>query len=568
MTMDAHEAEALFKQAVELQQQGDLKQARALYERILATHKQHYHALHLLGVIASVQGDQFLARRLIESALALSPDDADAWGNLGQVLFHMGECAKAIDCCDRSISLQQGNPRTHLTRGKALRVLERHQEALESLNTALALQPDLADAHGQVGLCLHSLGRVDEALPAYDGALQLRPDNPEILNQRGYALFALGRREQAQRDVEHALRIAPDFADAHYLRGMLLQHDKRYADALPCYRRAIELKPDHAQALIRLAFVLSRLKAPAQESIAALDRALRASPADAAALGARGGLLAGLRLLDQALDDYDRAVALTPGDAKMHSDRGECLLLLKRPREAALAFREALALGGDKVALGYVLASLGEEATPRTAPRDYVVNLFDWYAESFDSHLQGRLNYQTPELICAQIAQLRPQGNIDILDLGCGTGLCGPLLKPLARRMVGVDLSPNMLEVARRRAIYDELVCSELLQFMTDNTSCYDLLVCTDVFIYVGALDKVFEAARKTLRPGGLFAFSLEASEKEDLVLRPSRRYAHSLPYVRRLASINEFQVVNIEPSVIRQEGGQDLNGFLVVLSR
>jgi predicted TPR repeat methyltransferase len=289
-------------------------------------------------------------------------------------------------------------------------------------------------------------------------------------------------------------------------------------------------------------------------------------PNDAGALSARAGLLTGLRVLDQTLADYDRALELMPDDAKTHSDRGECLLLKKDPGEAARSFRRALELGGDEVALGYVLASLGEAKTPATAPRDYVVNLFDWYAESFDNHLQGRLNYHTPELICAQIARLRPQGDLEVLDLGCGTGLCGPLLKPLAKRMVGVDLSPNMLEVARARALYDELVCSEISEFMSGHLARYDLIVCTDVFIYVGALEDVFASARRALRPDGLFAFSVESSEEDDLVLRPSRRYAHSLRYVRSLASAQSFRVVSVEDSVIRQEGGQDLAGFLVVL--
>jgi predicted TPR repeat methyltransferase len=567
MTLDIPQAEALFKAAVELQQQGKLTEARALYEEILASHRQHYHALHLLGVIVSVQGDQFLARRLIESSLALSPEDADAWANLAQVLFHMGRCPEAVDCCDRSLALNGNNSRCLLTRGKALRVIGRDQEAIASLDAALQLQPDLPEAHAQRGFCLHNLERRDEAVRAYDRALQGRTD-AEVLNHRGHALFVLGRRDEAVRDIDHALRIAPGFAEAHYHRGMVLQQEKRYPDALECYRRAVQLNPDHSQAWIRLAFVLSRMKGSPHECIAALDRALRARPDDADALSARAGLLTGLRLLDEGLADYDRALELAPRDAKIHSDRGECLLLQKRPQEAAAAFRRSLELGGDKVGLAYVLASLGEQAPPPTAPQDYVVNLFDWYADTFDHHLQGRLNYQTPELVCGQIARLRPQGDIDILDLGCGTGLCGPLLKPLARRMVGVDLSPNMLAAAQKRELYDELVCSDLAQYMIGKAGQFDLIVCTDVFIYVGALEKVFESAHQTLRPGGLFAFSLERSEDEDLVLRASRRYAHSLRYIAALACAHGFETISVEPSVIRQEGGQNLDGFLVVLGR
>jgi predicted TPR repeat methyltransferase len=155
---------------------------------------------------------------------------------------------------------------------------------------------------------------------------------------------------------------------------------------------------------------------------------------------------------------------------------------------------------------------------------------------------------------------------MDVLDLGCGTGLCGPLLKPLARTLTGVDLSPNMLEMARKRGIYDQLVCSDLTTFLEPQTACFDLVVATDVFIYVGALEAVFEATRAAVRPGSLFAFSFESSENEDLVLRPTRRYAHSVAYIERLAGDHGFEILSLEPSVIREEGGQDQNGYLAVL--
>lgn len=134
-----------------------------------------------------------------------------------------------------------------------------------------------------------------------------------------------------------------------------------------------------------------------------------------------------------------------------------------------------------------------------------MVNLFDWYAEHFDDHLQGRLKYRTPALICEQIFKLDPPRDLEVLDLGCGTGLCGPLLKPLARAMTGVDLSPNMLEMARKRGLYDELVCSDLIAFLAPHHARFDLVVATDVFIYVGALEAVFQATRTAVRPVCVF---------------------------------------------------------------
>lgn len=564
--MNQIEAETAFKQAIDFQQQGHLDQAQVLYEQILAIHRNHHHALHLLGVIVSQKGNQFYARRLIESSLTLAPGDADALANLGQVCFYLGLYHMALERCDQSIALQPGNARCHLTRGKALRFLARYEDAVEALNEALRLQPGLVEVFIHRGFCLHNLDRLEDALANYSDALRLRPDNPEVLNNRGHALFALERQQEAIESIERALQISPDFPEAHYHLGLTLQHENRFEEALASYSRAVQLKGDYEQALVRQAYVMHKLKKPAQDCIATLDRALRFKPDVAATLATRAGLLAGLKILDQALQDYDRAIELEPDTAKTHSDRGETLLMLKRPADAAIAFRRALDLGGDQAELSYALASLGADATPPSAPSRYVVSLFDWYADHFDDHLQGRLKYQTPALICEQLFKLDPPRDLDVLDLGCGTGLCGPLLKPLARSMTGVDLSPRMLEMAHKRGLYDELVCSDLSDFLAPHTASFDLVVATDVFIYVGALETVFQATRHAMRPGSLFAFSFETSEEQDLVLRPTRRYAHSVAYIRRLADANRFDVIRLEPSVIREEGGKDMDGFLAVL--
>lgn len=564
--MNNIEAEDAFKRAIELQQLGRIDEAQALYEEILVIHRNHHYALHLLGVIASQKGNHFYARRLMETSLVLAPEDPDVLANLGQVLFHLGMYDAALSRCDESLSLQPSNPLCHLTRGKTLRFMERYEEAIAALDTALQLQPTLFEGFGHRGFCLHSLHRFDEALNDYGEALQLRPDNPEILSNRAHALFGLQKHKEAYESIDHALQIWPDFPEALYHRGLMLQHDKLYDQAFACYSRAVQLKPDYDQALVRLAFVMHMLKRPSQECMALLDRALRIKPNTVAALTARAGLLAGVKFLDEALQDYDRAIALEPDDAKTHTDRGETLVMAKRPEEAVASFRKALELGGDKADLNYALASLGAATAPSGSPSKYVVNLFDWYAQHFDNHLQGHLKYQTPELLCARVSSLATRQALDIVDLGCGTGLCGPLLKPLARTMTGVDLSPKMLEMAGKRGLYDDLVCSDLTDFLQPHTARFDLVISTDVFIYVGALESVFQATRKAIRPGGLFAFSFETSEEQDLVLRPSRRYAHSVAYIQRLAEENKFEIANLEPSVIREEGGKNMDGFLAVL--
>lgn len=564
--MNQPQAEAAFNQAIELQQQGNIDAAGAIYADILKTHRNHHHALHLLGVIASQRGNHFYARRLMESSAALEPDNPDVLANLAHVLFYLGQYDAALKHCDESLAMQPGNPICHMTRGKALRFLGRHEEAIHSLDTSLRLHPELAEAYMHRGFCRHKLLQLQSAVDDYDSALRLRPQNAEALSNRGHALFALERQAEALQSIESALQIFPDYPEALYHMGLIKQQEKKFDEALAFYSRAVKINPNYHQALVRLAFMMHKLKMLPQECLAVLDRVLLVNPNDVDSLRARAGLLSGLKLINQSLEDYDRALELDPKDHKTYADRAETLLIAKRTEEAAQSFKRALELGGDKAELTYALASLGQDVTPETAPANYVTHLFDWYAERFDDHLQNRLKYRTPELLCQEIMQLNPGTGLHVLDLGCGTGLCGPLLKPIAQHMTGVDLSSNMLEMARKRDVYDALVCADLTAYISTRIHQFELVVATDVFIYVGALEAVFAATRAAMKRDGIFAFSFETSEEHDLVLRPSRRYAHSVVYIQQLATTHGFVVQKLEPTVIREEGGENQDGYLALL--
>jgi predicted TPR repeat methyltransferase len=81
-------------------------------------------------------------------------------------------------------------------------------------------------------------------------------------------------------------------------------------------------------------------------------------------------------------------------------------------------------------------------------------------------------------LLLDAVMRLAPSGNLgtlDILDLGCGTGLVRSLLRPLARTLTGVDISSNMLKIARQRRVYDKLVCNELIAFLKMHAKTFDL---------------------------------------------------------------------------------------------
>ncbi len=176
------------------------------------------------------------------------------------------------------------------------------------------------------------------------------------------------------------------------------------------------------------------------------------------------------------------------------------------------------------------------------------------------------LRYRAPQRLVQGLGGARAAA---ALDLGCGTGLCGPLLRPLAARLDGVDLSARMVERARTGGAYDEVVQADIADYLRATPRRYDLVVAADVFIYVGALDQVFEGAARVIPPGGRFCFSVEvAAAGPDLVLQPSLRYAHSASYIRTLAKQSGFEISATTEGPIREDQGSPIPGLFAWLTR
>ena len=214
-----------------------------------------------------------------------------------------------------------------------------------------------------------------------------------------------------------------------------------------------------------------------------------------------------------------------------------------------------------------MLAALGEGEAPPRAPAGYVRKLFDQFAPRFDAELEGRLNYRTPALLAEVIGAVLPaNAALSVLDLGCGTGLSGLALKPFARRLEGVDLSPRMLDAARARDIYTALHEADLLAFLPTRRATYDLIAAADVLNYLGDLTPALAAMRAALRPNGLAAFSLETGEIAPFELAEGMRYRHSPAHARALAEAAGFAVLSETLVTLREERGQPVAGMLMIL--
>jgi predicted TPR repeat methyltransferase len=123
-----------------------------------------------------------------------------------------------------------------------------------------------------------------------------------------------------------------------------------------------------------------------------------------------------------------------------------------------------------------------------------------------------------------------------VLDNGYGTDLCGPPFRDLAGRLIGVDLSPRMLENTGEKKVYDDLHLQDIFSSLRSENGTLDLVMAADVFTYIGDLAEVFAACNAALRDGGHFTFSVESFEGEDFTQRQTGSFAHSSAYIEKLA--------------------------------
>ncbi|MGE5539743.1 MAG: tetratricopeptide repeat protein [Gemmatimonas sp.] len=411
----------------------------------------------------------------------------------------------------------------------------------------------------------HVAGRLAEAEALYREVLRDAPDQFDALHNLGVLKLEQRDHAAALDLLRRSLEVNPRAASAHLNIGSALRDLKRPAEAIASYDRALALRADYPQAHNNRGVALRDL-GRLEDAVDSYTRAIAGNPRYVEALGNCATALLELRRHEDALACADRALAVRPDYLEAHLGRGHALYALKRYPEAIAAYREALRCGGNPAEIRYYLAAMGAEDAPTLSPTSYVEGLFDHYAPRFDQSLRS-LKYRIPEMMFDMVAETWPGAEREIADLGCGTGLCGPLFRPMARTLVGVDLSANMLDQARARGVYDDLVKAEIGAFLAPRRSAFDLLIAADVLVYIGDLEALFGEAKRALREGGGFILSVESHDGEGFAIRPSRRYAHSLSYLRSVAERHGFVEQRVASVVVREEEGQDIPGFIVLLA-
>jgi predicted TPR repeat methyltransferase len=345
-----------------------------------------------------------------------------------------------------------------------------------------------------------------------------------------------------------------------------LTAEGRAADAAKLYREILKDQPTHLAAAQALADLV---ESGAASGDAAEDRRrVCAIEAESAYKVARTALMAGR--YDVAKRCYLKVLDLDPDHGDAIWGLAESCYGNDDVAESLHWYRAYLDRYPGDAEARHMVAALGDGPKPSRASDAYVRETFDHFAEDFDRQLLDDLAYRAPKLIhdLFLYACPEPHEGLDILDAGCGTGLSGVDFRDHARRLVGVDLSTEMLKRAKERGIYDELIEDEISACFHARPQDFDLIVAADVFCYIGNLSGTLAAAAVALRPGGHLVFSVESQAKRGYSLTGSGRYAHKPAYVGKAAAAAGFREVKGIEDSLRTEYGEPVRGYITLLER
>jgi len=474
--------------------------------------------------------------------------------------------------------------------------------AEELYRRVLAVWPDCPDALHFSGLLAFQRGNAGQAILLIEKSVALAPEHADFWNNFGNVLKAQGRKPDSTAAYLRAIELRPQFADAHNNLGVMASQQGDFAGAAEAYQKAIAIDPRHAAAHLNLGSAFARLDM-LDDAVAAYDTATRLNPMNPEAYGRLGQIfwrqgklkeatdaivrntemsqgdpmafviLAGIFYeqgrIDESIEAYQKAVEIDPKDGYSNRLLGMTLVVHGRSAEAHEVWKKWRDADPENPVPRHLLEVGSDDKVPARAADDFVVRVFDGFAESFDTKLRD-LEYRAPDLVAEALrsAVSEPAAALDILDAGCGTGLCGPLLRPFARLLDGVDLSPAMLEKAKARGGYDSLAAGELTAFMHGRRDAYNAIISADTLCYFGQLDAVFSAAASALREGGHFIFTVETTPPSagaaKCTLEHTGRYTHTEEYVRSALAATGLNVVQLSCTTLRLEYFRPVAGMVV----
>jgi predicted TPR repeat methyltransferase len=577
------------QQGVEAHKAGQVQEADRLYTAILKAQPKHPDANHNMGVLAVGVGKIDQALPFFKTALEANPATAKFWLSYIDTLIKLERITDAQAMLNQAKSKggkgdgfdklgqrlreaaqvsgdAENPPKDQLQTLISFYNQGQLEQALEQAVMLLHRSPSSSFLHNICGAIYKGLGQLDASIGAYNKALALNPYYAEAYNNLGVTLKDLDKLEEAIKAYKKAISIKPVYAEANYNMGSALQKQGKLEETIEAYNKAIEINPEYAGAYYNMGIALQE-QGKQEEAIKAYNKTLAIKPDYAEAYNNMGNALQEQGKQEEAIEAYTTALAIRPDYAEAYNNMGVTLTKLGKLEEALKAYKKALAIKPNYADAQHIVSALTGKTTS-SAPRQYIENLFDGYSKKFEQSLVKNLEYKVPKLLTKILIKEHGGGSLgSVLDLGCGTGLTGLEIKDFCSSLEGIDLSKKMLELAKAKNVYDKLVHTDILDYLTNMELCFDYFIATDVLIYVGDLTELFRLIKSRNKQRGKWAFSTEESNKEGFNLETSGRYSHSKNYIEYLCKKFDYSISFYSEVDLRKEKGTFLTGGLYLLN-
>lgn len=440
--------------------------------------------------------------------------------------------------------------------------------AKELLSDIIKDYPESSELQNNLGVIFYRQHYYEESLKHFIAALKLKPDYIDAMYNLALAYNALERRADAAASLHAIIAVEPNNIRAYFLLGKIFLEEKRYSEVGHYFKKIIALCPDDTQNLKGILQVLlthDRYK----EAKLYCEALLKLEPKSVEALYNLAIIATRCNEFEKAKNYYHAALQVDPTYFPALNNLAIYYLAHQNSDAAKYYFEQALKQEPNNQSIKYSLNAISGNGAIDDAPKQYIQSLFDSYADHYEQHLTQGLDYVVPQNLKALLGKkLKDKPQYRILDLGCGTGLCGPLFKQYASELIGVDLSPKMLKFAKEKGCYDVLIEAENSEYLADKSERFDLILAADVFIYQGNLKKSFSHCFKALVKSGFLAFSTEINQGQEFSLQPTGRFSHAKSYIVELSREIGFKSCATVVEESRSQHQAHLKGYYFLMQK
>ncbi len=540
------ELESLFNQAFAIQHAGNLPQAISLYQELLLQDPNHSNALHFLGLCYAQLGDLEHALQHLEKAAQITHDDPGLFNNLANAYKRQHRYDQAISYYLKAIKIKPDYAQAHNNLATIYTLQNKYKDALQHYKIAVHASPDFSAAHFNLGLLLLQNNELNAARTQFNNVISLNPLHWEALFYLGVLNLESNQLDNAEQAFLKVLEHDSEHVQAITNLGVIALKKEKNQVAVDYFSKALVIDIDHIDARNNLASTFMHHDR-FENALMHYDVLLQNDSQNIEYLYNSGVAEMALGHLNEAIVFFEQVLDIS--SEHTHSLNNMAAIYVKmEQKELAREFLErVLAINpSDNVSL-HMLSAIKGSKNAMTTP-EYAQNLFNNYALYYDQHMKGQLHYSIPEHIGRILHQLHVLQVNKTLDLGCGTGLTGIVLREISKSLTGVDIAPKMLAHAKEKHIYDALFEAELLQFFKENGTTYDLVVAADVIPYFGDLKRLFAEVETHLNKAGYFIFTTEITSSNPWQLETSARFSHHPDYIKKHLAEHQLKLITMEP--------------------